>query len=173
MKTSLWPVTLVALLIATARADDKPLANLIERLKNHTANGISPISLTASGLLVGRDLSLKFSLTNISGKTLSIYPESLPWGNIYAITWVALTDDGRVLPLRYAIVDPPPETPVSVTPGQTLTGTYNLSSMLDGSAVPSGKDIVIVWVYRFPAGPSEGPDSRPLNTGTTVVHTPK
>jgi len=168
-----WMVCAFLCASSYANGDDRPLANLIANLKDRCSDTPNPISVSAVGFVQGRELLLKFTLTNVSTKSLSVYPESLPWGNTHAIQWAALTGDGRVVPLVYPIDDPVPAKEVQIRPGQSLTGSYHLTSMLVREAVPVDTDLMIVWTYRFPAAPIEGQDGRPISTGVAVLHTPK
>jgi hypothetical protein len=158
---------------SNSSADNQAFGNLIAMLKRHAGDATTPISLSAVGSAHGRNLDLKFTLTNVSTKTLTMFPTELPWGNAYAITWAALTGDGQVLPVGYPIDDPFPAETISVAPHQSLTGTYHLSRMLDLEKVPADTDIAVVWVYYLPAGPVEGKGPRPFCTGITLVHTLK
>ena len=171
---SIKPQIALALLFVSsfASADDQPLANLIDNLKNHSSYAPSPISLSAVGFVQGRDLNLKFTLTNHSTKALKLSPESLPWGNTYAIRWAAFTGDGRVLPLGYPIDDPISIETLTISPRQSLTGTYRLSSMLLPGEIPPDTDVAVVWLYRFPTE-QNGRANNALCTGVTVLHTPK
>jgi hypothetical protein len=97
----------------------------------------------------------------------------LPWGNTYAITWAALTGDGRVLRLTYPVIDPPPSPQITLAPGQTMTGTYKLSFMLDKTSVPANTDIAILWTYQFRADPPDHSPPQHTTSGVTWLHTPK
>jgi hypothetical protein len=165
-------IVLFATVCLPAYADDQALGNLIASLKKHSGASPSPVSLTAVDAKDDRHLSLRFTLTNVSGKPLQIDPASLPWGNTYSIRWAAVTRDGHVLPVGYPIDDPGPGESVSLQPGQSLTGTYHLDWMLEQSAAPRNTDIAVLWLYSFPAGPVLGRDPRPFCTGVTVVHVP-
>ena len=165
---------LFAAVCVSAHADDKGLANFIAALKRHTDTAPAPVSLAATDAKDGRDLVLRFTLTNISAKPLPILDASLPWGSTYAITWAAITSDGRVLPMTYPIDDPFPGKSITLAPAQSITGTYDLNRMLEREAVPHSADIVVLWLYSFPAGPSEKRrDTRPVCSGVTVVHVPQ
>jgi hypothetical protein len=168
-----WVVCAFFCASSYAVAGDQPLANLIATLKDRSSDAPNPISVSAVGFVQGQELILKFTLTNVSTKSLSVYPESLPWGNTHAIQWAALTSDGRVVPLVYPIDDPAPAKEVQIRPRQTLTGSYHLSSMLVRETVPIDTDLLIVWAYRFPAATIDGQASRPISTGVAVLHTPK
>jgi hypothetical protein len=163
----------VGLAWPTAHADDRALANLIAAMKNHTGSRPAPVSVSAVAAVDGREIVLRFSLKNISTKTLTLYPYEVPWGDPYAIRWAALTGDGRVLPVGYPFDDRfGPESKIGLAPGQTLTGNYRLSWMLDAASVPTDTDLAIVWLYSFPPGPLLGKNERPICTGIAYVHTP-
>jgi hypothetical protein len=174
--------TLVALLIATglcgapfhrARADDQALANLVDELKHHPNTPQSPISLTAIAAAEGRGLVLRFHLTNISTRTLTFYEPELPWGQVYSISWAALTPDRRVLPVGYPISDVfSLGAPIRLDPGKSLDGTYHLDWMLDPKGIPADTDLAILWLYRpRPSTTSISSDS--TASGVAYVHTPK
>jgi hypothetical protein len=150
------------------------LADLIEHLKRPTESADPPITLSAVAAAEGKELVLRFTLTNISKKSLVFYSYDLPWNNAYSITWAAITEDGEVLSVGYPIHDPGP-TKISVAPQQTLTGTYRLTWMLNRESVPPDTDLTIVWTYTPPTGPVVGTvaTAEYRCTGVTVLHVPK
>jgi len=173
MRTMLLSSLLGLVACSSAHADDQAFTNFIAAMKKHTNRLPSPVSVSAVGAVEGRELVLRFAVTNRLKKTLTLYPFELPWGGTYAINWAAVTGDGHVLEVGYPFDDRfAPEEKVALTPGQTVTGNYHLSWMLDPARVPANTDIVIVWLYSFPAGPLEGKDQRPICTGVAYIHTP-
>lgn len=93
---------------------------------------------------------LAFTLRNISKNPISVYPSRLPWGNPNSIEVAALTAAGEVIPSYWPIADPPPDTPATVSPGQTLKGDFDLNQRFENLEQHLKQtDILILWTYRF------------------------
>jgi len=176
MKRAILLLILGALAGSTcAYADDRALANLLAELKRHSNSpDAAPVSVSALGAVEGRELLIKFTLTNISNSPLTLYSFELPWGGPYSITWAAIRGDGRVMNVGYPFDDRfGPGEKTTLAPHQSLNGNYSLSRMLDPAAVPNNTDLAVVWLYSFPAGPSDKQrDTRPFFTGVVRLHTP-
>lgn len=115
---------------------------------------------------------LAFTLRNISREPISLYPSWLPWGNPNSIQVAALTATGEVIPTFWPIADPPPETPMTVSPGQTLTGEFELNTRFKNLGQHLKQtDVLILWTYRFSpmgggsAGRVSGVTLLPKNAG--------
>jgi hypothetical protein len=60
---------------------------------------------------------------------------------------------------------------VTIHPGEVLTGSYDLTRMLQSEQVPADVDLVVLWRYA-----ESVPDSTTAIsnlTGIAIVHTPK
>ena len=87
-------------------------------------------------------------------------------------------DYGRVLPVGYPIHDDfgrgfvPNAT---LRPGEAISGTYELSWMLDAKDVPSDSDLIIIWTYDFPPRPVVGKvtELNPICSGVAFIRTPR
>src|ERR1700722_14233470 len=84
----------------------------------------SPVAVTADLKTIGGQHFLAFRVTNISGRSIKIYPSFLPWGNPYTITLAAFTTDGKALQNIYPIDDPAFKYPINIAPGQIIRGSY-------------------------------------------------
>jgi hypothetical protein len=109
---------------------------------------------------------LAFKLTNISTKPLMIYPHKLPWGNPHSITLAAVATDGRRIPNWHPIADPSTEEEISIAPGTSLEGDYDISRIVQLSLAPKDKDLVVIWAYEVP-GDLKSP--LPICTGIVVI----
>jgi hypothetical protein len=102
---------------------DSPLENYIAELKRNNPQSDGRLSLAAVGAAKNGHLFLSFRLKNVSTKSITISSAALPWGNTYAIQFVALTPRGQILPLGYPFDDvfgAPSVT--TIHPGEILTG---------------------------------------------------
>jgi hypothetical protein len=99
---------LVNLLMAVARAGTPDFERLLAAVKTQSEGSASPISLTAVGRVEGKELLLKFHLTNVSNDPLTFRDRDLPWGDPGSVTWVAFVYSGRALP-RASILRRPDE----------------------------------------------------------------
>jgi hypothetical protein len=78
--------------------------------------------------------------------------QNLPWGNVHSIRLAALTADGGLVPGLFPIDDDFSLEEVTLGPGQTLQGDYDLEQRWSSKAIPS-KDlphhqlVVFVWAY--------------------------
>src|SRR6266513_3787793 len=159
---------LVALLTAADAPWPNNLGSLLSIMKSQSINPAT-IALSGVGEVQGRTLLLKFHLTNISTQVLWFSKWGLPWGHPDSIRFVALTVDGHAVQPPGIIFDLCCDTyPIfSVSPNDSLDGTYNLNQRL-GNAAPADADLAIVWVYPVKTGGSKG-----IVSGVTWIHTPK
>jgi hypothetical protein len=161
---------------APTYAADNPLASLADSYRKQPHTATAPVSVSATAAIEKGKVVLRFRLTNTSKETLAFDPSDLPWGNVYSISWAAITREGDVLPLQYPIQDNfgmGPE--VSIRPGEMVAGTYELSWMLPAAKVPPDSDLVILWLYDVPPRPVTGKvtEPKPICTGVAFVRTPK
>ena len=84
MRTMLLSSLLGVVACSSAHADDQAFTNFIAAMKKHTNRLPSPVSVSAVGAVEGRELVLRFAVTNRLKKTLTLYPFELPWGGTYA-----------------------------------------------------------------------------------------
>ena len=154
-----------------AEALDKPLENFVASLKLHPAKPDTPLTLSAVGLVKNGHLYLSFRLKNISTAPIAMAKPDLPWGHVYSTRFVVLTLQGQILPVSYPIDDVFVPPSVSIVPGETLRGDYDLSSMLHLEAIPADSDLVVLWSYRGSVERSGTPKFDGL-TGVAVLHTP-
>jgi hypothetical protein len=174
MQGRLASVLSLLLFLSTAAyswAQNRAFDPLLATLKARSQASASPVALTVFGETKGRDLLLTFHLTNVSTASLSFRPEQLPWGGPYAITWVALTVDGRPLPRAAVIYDLVYGPSISVPAGASLDGSYRLSWLLKMDAVPADTDLMIFWAYSPPGLGAE--KASPISSGVTWLHTSK
>lgn len=158
---------------ASAAAEkDYPLENYIGGLKKLAPNPNTKITLSAVGAVKNGQLMLSFHLKNVSASPITMWDALLPWGFTYSIRFVALTPKGRVLPMGY-LIDDPVRRSVTIAPGESLHGDYNLSNMLMPGSIPPDTDIVVLWSYLDDTAKSDKNDKDGLLTGVAVIHTPK
>jgi hypothetical protein len=122
----------------------------------------------------GDQILLKFRVMNVSSEVLSFGAWELPWGSPYSIRYVALSMDGSLLPGAAVLYDLCCDTPanISLAPGKSLDGTYNLKQLLDQKSIPRNADLLIVWVWRVRTGDG-GKMDRGITSGVAWIHTPK
>jgi hypothetical protein len=104
---------------------------------------------------VGYVLDLK--LRNVSTAPLQLFRYELPWGNTYSLDLMAFNSRGQPLSLSLPIDDPAPpkpDEPITVSPGDTLQGTYELFGLLGGSAAVTDTlargPVTVIWAYKSP-----------------------
>jgi hypothetical protein len=164
-------LTLAVLLTAAHAAQSNDLSSLLSIMKSQSRTPV-PIALSAVAEVQGRDLLLKFHLTNISTRVLSFSAWDLPWGHPDSIKFVALTVDGHVVQTPAIIFDLCCDTypNFSVSPNHSLDGTYHLGWRL-GDAAPADADLAIIWLYPVKTGGSKKHEG--IVTGVAWIHTPK
>jgi hypothetical protein len=59
------------------------------------------------------------------------------------------TTDGKRLQNFYLTDDPGPETPITIGPGQTRQGEYQLDQQFDPRAIPKDRDTILLWAYAL------------------------
>jgi len=128
---------------------------------------LSPSLLTLSAP-AGQSFALRSGLTNLSQSddSLSFRP---PWGYTYSISLAAVTTDGEQVPNLYPIADKRVEIRrITLKPGQSCEGDYDIENVVQLSQAPKGKDILVLWSYEVP-----GDFKRPKPVCTGVVIIPK
>ena len=91
---------------------------------------------------------LHISLTNLSGAPLALHTHSLPWASPYALRLNVTAGDGRPLRLFYPIADLFGGDTLSLPPGATVSGTYDLLWQVDDIEATLAREPVRVdWVY--------------------------
>ena len=115
----------------------------------------SDLSLTASPLREPNGTwHLQFELSNTGEKALAVSERSLPWKSHRDLLLVAIPLDAARSPL--AAPDPPsPELPtitLNLDPGDSLTGSVNVSSRFPGLAAAVQKsDVMVFWSHQLRA----------------------
>jgi hypothetical protein len=167
-----WAFLSAAIASLTAAAA-WPGSNLLSILHSQTRDPI-PVAVSAVTEVKGRQLLLKFHVTNISNEVLSFGAWELPWGHPNSISYVAMTMDGRVLPNAAVLYDYCCDTiaNISIVPSKSLDGTYDLRRHLDENSVPKDADLLVVWAWRIRTGDA-GKVDRGIATGVAWIHTPK
>jgi len=128
-----------------------------------------PVALTAYLKRSSTNCLLAFRLTNLSGKAMILHHSDLPWGYPYAISLAAITTDGQQVPNLYPIADKMVEIEeITLKPGKSLEGGYDIENLVQLSKAPKGKDILVLWSYEVP-----GHFKRPKPVCTGVVIIPK
>jgi hypothetical protein len=61
---------------------------------------------------------------------------------------------------------------ISILPGESLEGAYDLKRHLNVHAVPRDTDLLIVWAWHVRTGEG-GKEDRGISTGVTWIHTPE
>lgn len=93
---------------------------------------------------------LEFKATNLSGTRVCLEKGNLPWGTIYSTSIIALLPGMAQKQLERAwIIDDPPLATTCFNPGETLTGSINLSEAFPalGESLKKG-EVVIFWYYQ-------------------------
>jgi hypothetical protein len=98
---------------------------------------------------------------------MSLHRSDLPWGYTYAISLAAITTDGEQVPNLYPIADKMVEIKeITLKPGESLEGDYDIENVVQLSKAPKGKDLLVIWSYEVP-GDFKGP--KPVCTGVVVI----
>lgn len=124
-------------------------------------SNLSDLGLTASAV---RDPNgawrLQFELRYTGETPLVLYEGSLPWKNPRDLLLVACALNAvntRLVPSDVPARDLPP-TPLTLNPGDTLSGSVNLSARLPELAEAiHGSDVVLFWSHALKSA-----DSQPL-----------
>jgi hypothetical protein len=128
-----------------------------------------PVAVTAYLKRSGTNRLLAFRLTNLSQKVMTLHPSDLPWGYTYSISLAAVTTDGQQVPNLYPIADKMVEIrQITLKPGESCEGDYDIEQVVQLSQAPKGKDILVLWSYEVP-----GAFKRPKPVCTGVVIIPK
>lgn len=98
-----------------------------------------------------REYNLNVTLTDRSGKALTIYRHSLPWVGWYSLLLTAVRTDalGTVIEKRSVIDDPGPGK-ITIKPGETLTGKISLVDRFPGILKAlEDRDVIVFWSYQL------------------------
>ena len=159
---------LVVLLSACPRTDlpDTP-PKTIEKISEDTASvercaEASPLEerVTLVGTAIEREkgVTIHFRLTNVSSLPLRLNPFDLPWGNLNAVAFAAVTSNRHTLGTAWPIDDPGVQEPIILAPGHELEGEVLLAYRIPGvDEAHAHEDINVSWCYRFvPIGETGG-----------------
>jgi len=123
-----------------------------------TSSGPSDGNLTDLGLTASavRDPSgvwrLQFDLRYTGETPLVVYEGSLPWKNPRDLLLVACAlnaSNTRLVPANTLVRDLPPN-PLTLNPGDTLSGSVNLSARLPGLVEAiQASDVVLFWSHEI------------------------
>jgi hypothetical protein len=171
-------VWLFACVIADAAAlkDDGSLDSVAKAVIAASGTDPCPLGLTAHVVQKKEGYFLRFTLKNISGRSLTFYRKDLPWGNVDSIRIAAVTSDGHLVLAGYPIEDDFGVDQVAVAPGQTLEGDYDLSHRWSDKAMPPNgfprsTTVVLIWAYTV--RPIDIPSKHwPVCTGVTALKVP-
>ena len=125
-----------------------------------------PIAVSANLKRKKGEPVLAFKFTNISSQPLEIYPSMLPWGNPHSITIAAFTVDGKRIPNFYPIADPFDTTKLTVKPGESLEGDYDLFNNVLENTFPRNRDVIVMWSYLLII---DAKKPMPIVTGVVVI----
>jgi len=107
---------------------------------------------------------LAFRFTNLSKQPLALCPWQLPWGSVHSITVAAFTPSGKRVPNHYPLENPVCPDILTIPPGQSMEGDYQLDMLLGD--LPTNSDVVVIWFYKYFVDPKK----RPLSaTGALVI----
>jgi hypothetical protein len=166
---------LLAAIAPLTAAADRPYPNLsylLSILQSQPREPV-PVSVSAVTEVKGRQLLLKFHVTNVSNQVLSFGAWELPWGHPDSIRYVAFTMDGRVLPnAGFYTYCCDTIANISIVPTGSLDGTYDLNQHLDENSVPKDADLLVIWAWPVRTGDG-GKVDRGIATGVAWIHTPK
>jgi hypothetical protein len=154
----------IAATATVAGAAENPLEVWAAGYRYASARGHPPVSVTAYLKHSGDRHLLAFRLTNLSKEPIALFPYELPWGNPHSITLAAVATDGRFFPNHYPISDPAFENPITIDPGSSLEGDYDIGSIVELAAARTNKDIIVMWSYEIP-----GAKGQPICTGAVVI----
>ncbi len=142
-KTLFGLTTLVLLLVLIGYATSSGPAD----------SNLSDLGLTASAVRdQGGAWRLQFDLRYTGEAPLVLNEGSLPWKNPRDLLLVACTlgaASTRLVSSEVPAQDTPP-TPITLNPGDTLSGSLNLSARLPGlGAAIQGSDVVLFWSHEM------------------------
>jgi hypothetical protein len=123
--------------------------------------------LQASYTRVAGAPALHFTLKWLSREPVDLYPFELPWGNSHSLELWARDASGEELQGYYFIDDPPFQSPVTLSHGKVLEGTFLLSGRFPRIAgALRQSSVVVMWRY-----PHRSSKDRPREsvTGRLVI----
>ncbi len=143
LKTLFGLTTLVLLLVLIGYATSSGPAE----------SNLSDLGLTASAVRdQGGAWRLQFDLRYTGETPLVLYEGSLPWKNPRDLLLLACTLNAantRLVSSEVPVQDMPP-TPLTLNPGDTLSGSLNLSARLPGlGEALRGSDVVLFWSHEM------------------------
>ena len=145
---------------------ENPLERWAEQNQPRRAVNHPSISVTAYLKDFGGKHILAFKFTNLSNKTLKLYPHELPWGNPHSITIAAITTKGRYLSNLYPIADPEIQEKITIAPGASKEGDYDIGQIVQLSEKKKSEEIIVIWSYKSPEEPKNSPS---ICTGVVAI----
>lgn len=127
-----------------------------------------PISLSALAGYENNEPILKFKLTNISNRDVTIDETFLPWTHIHNISLAAFSPRGRRLTNIYPIDDPFGSTTHLLRPGDSLEGNYRLLEVIIFDKRAKKEETIVLWEYRMWDYPKNKAGKLPILAGAVV-----
>lgn len=160
-------VFLVAPLAAIGGAAENVLSVFWEEVQRVGSPDAPPIALTAEVKAKASSFVLSFRLTNISDRSIVLLDAHLPWANANSLILAAQTLDGRQIQNYYPIDDQFIVHDVSIAPGQSLKGEYDLTNRFVVEKISRNRGILVLWAYPLIEKSRKRP--WPIVTGVAVV----
>ncbi|HEX8312253.1 MAG TPA: hypothetical protein VF614_13105 [Chthoniobacteraceae bacterium] len=149
-----------------AAEPENTLQVFAEQYLRTSAEGHPIVAVTAYYKRIGDANVLRFKITNVSDKPLTFATPFLPWSGPPLLTLAALTTDGHRLPNIYPLIHPNPSPEVTLTPGQSRQGDFDLRDAIDFATAPTDKDIILLWSYSSPVDFGQ---RKPVSTGIAII----
>jgi len=154
-------------LTAVAGAPENVLSVFWEEVQRIGSPEAPPIALTAKVKAKASTFVLSFRLTNISDRSIILLDAHLPWANANSLILAAQTLDARQIQNYYPIDDQFIVHDVTIAPGQSLEGEYDLGNRFVVERIPRNRGILVLWAYPLIEKDRKRP--WPIVTGVSVV----
>ena len=157
---------LVAVPLLALGAPENVLEEFSRAVQRKGSMDAPPITLTARAQTKNGALVLSLRLTNVSDRAIVLMEPHLPWGHPDSLIIAAQTTDGRPLINHYPIEDHFLSKDVTIAPGQSVEGDYDLLNNRIGR-IPRDRDVLVMWAYPLIERDRDRP--WPIVTGVAVI----
>lgn len=132
------------------------LNNWVSQLPVSNDEPSNCIMLSVKPIVISEQLSIEFSMTNISNLNLKFSRSDLPWANPIGLDLFCIAPDGTTYQKSLHLHGLSPQS-LTIRPGHTAKGTIPLASLvcLPEDVAPS--NLVMLWSYHLPSNHKHNP----------------
>lgn len=107
------------------------------------------LSISASPAQREGKPAIAFTIRNVSGRTLQLWPSLLPWSAAHTLDLLGVATTGEAIIPSRPIDDPGPEDSFTLPPGDSRSGLAALDTLSGLDARLGATDVLVLWRYEL------------------------